>query len=75
MLNVIADDLIVMDKGKVIMKGSKNEVFKNTSLFEEYGLRLPKTTEFIGKVRMKKGIKLGNYTDIKDLIKDIYRNV
>jgi energy-coupling factor transport system ATP-binding protein len=75
MLNVIADDLIVMDKGKVIMKGSKNEVFKNTSLFEEYGLRLPKITEFIGKVRMEKGIKLGNYTDIKDLIKDIYRNV
>ncbi|MDD2203007.1 MAG: ATP-binding cassette domain-containing protein [Bacilli bacterium] len=75
MLNLIADDIIVMDKGKVVASGTKREVFKNTSLFEKYGLNLPKIVEFIGKVRKEKGIKLGNHTDVKDLIKDIYRNV
>lgn len=74
MLNVIADDIIVMNEGKVMMSGSKNEVFKNTSLFNEIGLRLPKIVEFTGKTA-KKGIILGKYTDIKDLMKDIYRNV
>ncbi len=75
MLNLIVDNLIVMDKGKVIACGTKNEVFKNTSLFEEYDLRLPRIVEFTGKVIAKKGIILGRHTDIKDLIKDIYRNV
>jgi energy-coupling factor transport system ATP-binding protein len=75
MLNIIADDIVVLDKGKVIASGTKNEVFKNTSLFEKYGLKLPKIVEFIGKVRSEKGIILGRHTDVKDLIKDIYRNV
>lgn len=75
MLNVIADDLIVINEGKIVMSGSKNEVFKNTSLFSNIGLKLPKIIEFTGKVVTEKGIVLGRHTDIKDLIKDIYRNV
>lgn len=75
MLNVIADDIIVMDSGEVVMSGAKNEVFKNISLFHKYGLRLPSIVEFTGKVITDKGIILGRYTDIKDLIKDIYRHV
>jgi energy-coupling factor transport system ATP-binding protein len=75
MLNIIADDIVVMDKGKVISSGPKNEVFKNTSLFRQYGLMLPKIVEFTGKVITEKGVILGRYTDVKDLIKDIYRHV
>ncbi len=74
MLNVIADDIVVMNEGTVMMSGNKNEVFKNTSLFHEIGLRLPKIVEFTGKTA-KKGIILGKHTDIMDLMKDIYRNV
>lgn len=75
MLNIIADDIIVMDKGKIIMNGPKNEVFNNSSVFEDHNLKLPNIVEFTGKVRKKTGIVLGRYTDIKDLIKDVYRNV
>jgi energy-coupling factor transport system ATP-binding protein len=75
MLNIIADDIIVMDGGKIVMMGEKNEVFKNNELFEKYGLAEPKIVTFIRKAKELKGIKLGNYIDIKDLMKDIYRNV
>jgi energy-coupling factor transport system ATP-binding protein len=75
MLNVIADEIVVMDKGKILLYGSKKAVFNNTDIFLEYNLRLPRIVEFIGKVRSNKHIMLENNTDIKELIKDIYRNV
>jgi energy-coupling factor transport system ATP-binding protein len=75
MLNVIADDIVVMDSGRVVMSGSKVDVFKNAALFNRIGLRLPRIVEFTGKVVKEKGVILGRYTDIKDLIKDIYRHV
>lgn len=75
MLNVIADEIVVMDKGKILLYGPKKAVFNNTDIFLEYNLRLPRIVEFIGKVRSNKHIMLENNTDIKELIKDIYRNV
>lgn len=75
MLNVVADDIIVIDEGKVVIHGPKDEVFSNTEIFDKIGIRLPRIIEFTGKVMKEKGIKLGKHTDIKDLIKDIYRHV
>jgi energy-coupling factor transport system ATP-binding protein len=75
MLNVIADDIVALDEGNIVICGSKNEVFKNTSLFHKYNLKLPKIVEFTGKVIADKGIILGHNPDIKELIKDIYRHV
>lgn len=75
MLNLIADDIIVLDSGKVVASGTKIDVFKDIDLFNKYGLRLPRIVEFTGKVKKEKGVILGRHTDIKDLIKDIYRNV
>lgn len=75
MLNVIADDIIVMDEAEVLINAPKKEVFKNKEIFEKCGISLPKIVQFKDLVATKKGIKLGEYTDIKDLIKDVYRNV
>jgi energy-coupling factor transport system ATP-binding protein len=75
MLNIIADDIIVMNRGNIVMNGKKDEVFKNSELFEKYGLAEPKIVTFTRKAKELKGIKLGSFIDIKDLMKDIYRNV
>ena len=61
-----------MNEGKVYDEWEKNEVFKNTSLFNEIGLRLPKIVEFTGKTA-KKGIILGK-TYYKRFNEGIYRN-
>jgi energy-coupling factor transport system ATP-binding protein len=75
MLYQIADNIIVLDKGEVIIDDDKYEVFKHQSLLEKHHIKVPKIVEFTSKAISEKGIKLGRFNDIKDLIKDIYRNV
>ena len=38
-------------------------------------IKLPKIVEFIQYVEQEKGIKLNHRKDVKDIMKDIYRNV
>lgn len=71
----IVDDLVILDKGEVILNGTKDEVLDNTEILEKYKIGLPMILEFREKVMKEKNIKLDKHLDIRDLIKDIYRNV
>lgn len=75
LLNSLATELIILKDGKVLLEGSKEEVFKKHSLLNKNNIELPSIIEFINKVYKEKDIKLGNYDDVKDLIKAVYRNV
>jgi energy-coupling factor transport system ATP-binding protein len=75
MLYQIADNIIVINKGNIIIDGPKEEVFSKEELLKANGVGLPKILTFVNKARNNKGINLVNCTDIKDLIKDVYRNV
>lgn len=48
---VYGNDIIVMDKGKIIMKGKKEEVFKETSVFDKLGFDLPFIVDLSNKLR------------------------
>ena len=74
-LHQLVDNLVVLHKGSIICTGSKEEVFLQQELLNNYNIKLPRIVEFINKVNVKKERKLGNHTDINELIKDIYRNV
>ena len=69
----ICDDVTVLSKGKVVLTGSKYDVFKQD--IEKYGLKKPKIIEFEQLVLKEKGIRIGYRDEINDLMKDIYRNV
>lgn len=75
LLYQIADYLVILDKGNLISAGKKEVIYNLPSISNNDYLRKPRIVFFIQKAKKKKGITLGNHIDIKDLIKDVYRNV
>ena len=73
MLHKISDHIVLLDKGKIVLEGSKYEVFKQD--IEKYGVKKPKIIEFEELVYKEKNIKIGYRDDINDLMKDVYRYV
>jgi energy-coupling factor transport system ATP-binding protein len=71
-IHKIADNIIVLSDGKIVLSGNKYDVF--TKDIESYGLKKPKIIEFEQLVRNKKNIRLLYRDEINDLMKDIYRH-
>ncbi len=67
----LVDNLYVINKGNVVVNGEK-DVFYNDDLYSY--LEMPKIVEFT-KYAQSKGHKILEYTDLKELIKELYRNV
>lgn len=74
-LHRLADEVIVMDKAEIFLKGTTEEVFKEVNKLNKIEIDLPPIVEFISLVKDKKNIDLGKHIEVKDLIKDVYRNV
>lgn len=70
----VADKIIVLYDKRVVLEGTKYDVFKNEKLLKQYNLSVPNIIKFENLVLDKKGIKLGYRDEINDLIKDIFRN-
>jgi len=69
----IADRVIVLNNGEIVLSGTKYEVF--TDSIEQYGLKKPKIIEFEKLARDYKNVRLLYRDEINDLMKDIYRYV
>ncbi len=70
-----ADNVIFLRKGRIVCSGSVEEVFKQATLLKRNQIELPTSLAFIHCVKKKKQITLSHHQDVRDLIKDIYRNV
>lgn len=53
-----ADEIVVMDQGKVFMHGKPDEIFKEPEAIRGVGLDVPETIEFLMKLEEKFGVKL-----------------
>jgi len=67
----IVDKYIVINKGKVVISGDK-DIFYEDKLYKY--VEVPKIVEFIKYVNSQ-GHEILGYTDIKELIKGLYRDV
>ena len=70
----VADQVVILNRGKIYLSGKKMEVFQQVKKSERAGISIPKTILFSKKVLDQKKIKLGYRDDINDLIKDVYRH-
>lgn len=70
------DDVVVLSSAKVILQGSREEVFSHSDLLKESGLDVPQITQLIGSLR-KKGWDLPEniYTveRAKEALLDLFR--
>lgn len=71
----ITDNYILLKNGKIASVGTNKELLMSTDKLKKSGLEIPKVIDFINTVKTKKNIDLEPTFDIKELMKDIYRNV
>ena len=73
-VNIVSDEVFVLHDKKVVMHGSKYDVFKREDDLKKYGVSTPNIIKFENLTLNKKNIRLGYRDEINDLIKDIYRH-
>lgn len=71
----ISDNYLILKNGKIISSGKQKELLQNSDKIKSSGVELPKIIEFINTVKKEKNVSLELTSDIKELMKDIYRNV
>ena len=71
----ICDEFILLKKGKAYEKGNKKDLINISDRVDQAGINIPNIIEFIKIAEKEKNIHLDITFDIKELMKDIYRNV
>lgn len=71
MLYEIADNIVVLNEGKVVCEGNKMEVFSNIELLEQNNAPIASVIKVSNMFYEKYGIKLGNLKDLNDLVRTI----
>ena len=70
----LTDYLIIFKDNKMVINDKTNIVFNDKEFLNNNNIELPDLVSFSNKA-MNYNIKLKNYKDIKDLIKEVYKNV
>lgn len=65
-----ADEIVVMEQGKVFMHGTPEEIFKEPEAIRKVGLDIPETIEFIIKLEKKFGVRLPRHAYTIDALAD-----
>ena len=67
--------IIYAKNNRIIETASTNTFYNNITKLKKYKIEIPNSVEFIKLVKHKKNVKLTDYKDIRDIIKDIYKHV
>lgn len=70
----LTDYLIIFKDNKMVINDKTSIVFNDKEFLNNNNIELPDLVSFSNKAR-NYNIKLKNYKDIKDLIKEVYKNV
>lgn len=71
----VTDNYLILKNGKIINTGVKKELLNNINKIKTSKIEIPKIIDFINTANKKKNINLEPTFDVKELMKDIYRNV
>lgn len=71
----ITDNYLLLKNGKISSQGTNKDLLTEADKIKKAGIEVPKILDFINTVNSKKNRELELTFDIKELMKDIYRNV
>ena len=71
----VTDNYLLLKNGRMVSSGITKELIKESDKIKKSKIEVPKIIDFINIVKKKKNIDLEHTLDIKELMKDIYRNV
>lgn len=71
----VTDNYVLLKNGKMVLSGNRRDLVDNISKFKNANVYVPRITEFISSANKKYNANLEYTFDIKELMKDIYRNV
>lgn len=71
----VADNYLLLKNGKLSSFGTNKELLLSSDKIKKAGLEVPKIIDFINTIKKEKNITLEPTFDVKELMKDIYRNV
>lgn len=69
------ENIIYAKNNKVIESNKTEEFFKDIKKLKKNKIEIPNSIGFINMVKEKKNVKLTNYKDVRDILKDIYKHV
>lgn len=71
MLYELVDNIVILNKGKIISSGSKDEIFYDIPLLEENNTPIPNIVKVEKMIYEKTGVDLGFCSDINTLVRKI----
>lgn len=69
---LISDEVILMDKGKVLLKGDKEELYKQENLLTDLGFKLPFMVELSNRLKFYDLIDETIY-DMRDMVNQLWK--
>ena len=66
---------MLLKNGKIVLSGNRRNLSDNIGKFKNANVCIPRITQFISNANKKYNANLEYTFDIKELMKDIYRNV
>lgn len=67
--------IILLNSEGSAVEGKSSKIYKDIELLNSLEIEVPDIVLFTHTVRERTDVKLGYFTDIRDLIKDVYKNV
>lgn len=71
----VTDNYVLLKNGKIVLSGNRRNLSNNIGKFKNANVCIPRITQFISNANKKYNANLEYTFDIKELMKDIYRNV
>ena len=69
------DKIVIYNSKKIVLFGDTKKVFQEVEKLKENKISIPKIVDFTYTAKKEKKVKIDYHSDIRDIIKDIYKHV